>query len=1039
MSEHWDVKEEYRTLFIEESQDQMDEWEESLLSLEKDPEDREQIDRLFRAVHTLKGSAGFVGFEELQRFAHDLESALQDVRDGNARLGGGTIDLLFEGLDLAKRLIDAFASDDRSGADIGDFLRKLEQSGPGGGGEGAGAEDTGVEKASTEDGGAPGGDAGDAGEPSGGSAGAPGGADTYRMEIRIDTIGHEAYLKALLVQHKLEEIGRVLVVSPSLEELKLGGDDFRYEVVLETDLEEAALRKIVDLDRVSTGEVARIEGQGPGEASPGLEDGAAGAGEDAGEAPAAPSPELDDGQLPSGQSSAPEGGETPEERKSGKGSRPVKSEEVVRVPVDKLDVMLNLVGELVVQNSGFISTTDRIREQYGRGHLVIDLEEKTESLAKIARDLQDAVMKVRMLPVAAVFNRFTRVVRDLAKDRGKKVELVIFGEETEIDKKVMDRIGEPLVHLVRNAVDHGIESDAERRAAGKSPTARLHLGAYQEGVHICIDVSDDGRGLDREKILGKGIDRGLISPQEAESLSDAEAFRLIFQPGFSTAEKVTDISGRGVGLDVVKRTVEDMGGDVRVRSRKGVGTTITITLPLTMAIIPAILVGVSDSLFAIPLSSVREVVKVRRGDLHPVQGSMALQLRDEVISVADLRQVLDLGLSGSEDENSPVVIVDYAGYKVGVKVERLLGNEEIVIKSLSRHYREIEGMVGASIMGDGRIALILDVENMVKRFCRESGLRGGGSLNVSVGSSELRGGAPVDQAAGMDQAHDFSGETTAAAAAEGEPAPGAAASGDGATLDEAAADYEDGATLDEAAADSGDEAAPGEAAVSSGGGGNAPGARQTAAPLLELEQAQRQMLEEIHAGGAVSASMSMSLFMDRDIRVSFPETRVINISQAGDELGGDETPVGGIFVPLHGDIRGAMLMVLPEKELLAFSDLIMRREPGTTTQITEEESSGLMEMGNILTASFINAMADETGLSIGLDVPEMRVDMCLSVIDNVLAGFNQPGERIILTQAELYFSDQDQAVCYMLLFLDVESMEVMSRALSGMQNKESAA
>jgi two-component system chemotaxis sensor kinase CheA len=1000
MSEHWDVKEEYRTLFIEESQDQIDEWEESLLSLEKNPEDREQIDRLFRAVHTLKGSAGFVGFEELQRFAHDLESALQDVRDGNAGLGGDTVDLLFEGLDLAKRLIDAFAADDRSGADIGDFLRKLEQSDPGGCGEEAGAEETvpeeaGAGEAGAEDAGVPAGDARPAGETPGESPGAPGGVDTYRMEIRIDIIGHEAYLKALLVQHKLEEIGRVLVASPALEELKLGGDEFRYEVVLETDLEEAALRKAVDLDRVSTGEVARIQGQGSGEAFPGLQDGAGGA--------------------------AAGAGETPAERKTGRGSHPVKSEEVVRVPVDKLDVMLNLVGELVVQNSGFISITERIREQYGRGHLVIDLEEKTESLAKIARDLQDAVMKVRMLPVAAVFNRFTRVVRDLAKDRGKKVELVIFGEETEIDKKVMDRIGEPLVHLVRNAVDHGIESDAERRAAGKRPTARLHLGAYQEGDHICIDVSDDGRGLDRDKILGKGIDKGLVSPQEAEGMSDAEAFRLIFRPGFSTAEKVTDISGRGVGLDVVKRTVEDMGGDVRVRSRKGVGTTITITLPLTMAIIPAILVGVSESLFAIPLSSVREVVKVGRGDLHPVQGSMALQLRDEVISVADLRQVLDLGPSGSENDTTPVVIVDYAGYKVGIQVERLLGNEEIVIKSLSRHYREIEGMVGASIMGDGRIALILDVENMVKRFCRESGLRGGGSLKVSVGRSELRGEIPGGEPAGVEQVPEISGEVSGEATVPGDPAEDEAAPGEAAAMT------------------GGDEDAPGEAAAVTGGDEDAPGAPPPASSLLELEQAQRQMLEEIHAGGAVSASMSMSLFMDRDIRVSFPETRVINISQAGDELGGDENPVGGIFVPLHGDIRGAMLMVLPEKELLEFSDLIMRRKPGTTTRITEEESSGLMEMGNILTASFINAMADETGLSISLDVPEMRVDMCLSVIDNVLAGFNQPGERIILTQAELYFSDQEQAVCYMLLFLDVESMEVMSRALSGMQKDESAA
>jgi chemotaxis protein CheY-P-specific phosphatase CheC/chemotaxis signal transduction protein len=444
---------------------------------------------------------------------------------------------------------------------------------------------------------------------------------------------------------------------------------------------------------------------------------------------------------------------------------------------------------------------------------------------------------------------------------------------------------------------------------------------------------------------------------------------------------------------VVKRTVEDMGGDVRIRSRKGSGTAITIILPLTMAIIPAILVGVSDSLFAIPLSSVREVVKVKTAELETVQGSMALQLRDEVISVADLRQVLCMGPRQEDDESRPIVIVDYAGKKVGVEVERLLGNEEIVIKSLSRHYREIEGMVGASIMGDGRIALILDVENMVRRFCRESGLMGGGSLNVNVGRSRYaKDRSAVDQASAETGGADTMERS---ARQEAEPAENLAV--------ERIAEPETESAEEEPAS----------------------------APLLELEQSQKQMLEEIHAGGAVSASMAMSQFVDRDIRVSFPETRVISLAQVGDKLGGDEAPAGGIFVPLHGDIRGAMLIVMPEGELLEFSDLIMRRETGTTTSVTEEESSCLLEMGNILTASFINSMADEMGLHINLDVPDMRVDMCLSIIDAVLAGFNQPGEHIILTQAELYFSNQEQAVCYMLMFLDAASMEIVREVLTG--------
>jgi chemotaxis protein histidine kinase CheA/chemotaxis protein CheY-P-specific phosphatase CheC len=1099
MSSKWEVKEEYRALFIEESQNQIEEWEQSLLILEKNMEDCEQIDRLFRAVHTLKGSAGFVGFEELQQLVHGLESALQDIRDGNSPLTQQVTDILFEGLDLSRRFIDAFAANDRSGADSGDFAEKLEslaaqlgggvaeepnpfeeteESRPepasgkkskkkkktqkGGEAEGkksevsaeqvpgtaaeeqvpgtaaeqqqpeaaAGQEEV-AEKTGEDETGSN--ETGDTGASSSQDEDLLGTGSSYRVGIHIQTTGQEAYLKGLLIQHKLEEIGKVILVTPALEELKLGRDEFKYEVVVETSADEEKLRKTVDLDLVYVGEIHEMTDE-------------TGAADDQGEQASGPGADADQ--------SANQGAEN--QGAESQGSRLSRTEEVVRVPVEKLDVMLNLVGELVVHNSGFISTTDQIRETYGRGTLVIDLEEKTEGLSKIARDLQDAVMKVRMLPVAAVFNRFQRVVRDLAKDRDKKVELIIYGEETEIDKKVMDRIGEPLVHLVRNAVDHGLESDEDRSRAGKDPVGRIRLGAFQEGDHICIEVSDDGRGLNREKILKKAISKGLVKQQEAEAMNDQEVYRLIFQAGFSTADKVTDISGRGVGLDVVKSTVEDMGGDVWVRSQMGAGTSITITLPLTMAIIPAILVGASDSLFAIPLSSVREVVKPRGEELQSVQGSATLHLRDEVISVADLNKVLGLKANGSNgnghreigseengsEENGhesnvhggngqgrPIVIVDYAGAKVGVMVERLLGNEEVVIKSLSRHYREIEGLVGASILGNGKIALILDVEGMVRRHCKEGDLLGrkgdisfSGSRSSSVEQDTAGGqqtGTAVNVEAEEAEQAGVSGQATTAVQTmeTAGPAP-EIAEGTGGT--EPAATGSGGPETRE------ETAAP----ESAEPGTSAPVSAQPRASLIDLDLDQKALLEDIHAAGAVSASMSMSLFMQQDVRVSFPETKIVKLTQVGDLLGGDELPVGGIFVPLHGDINGAMLMVLPVEQLLHFSDMIMRKEQGTTTEVNEQEASCLMEMGNILTASFINSMADETNLDISLDVPDMRVDMCLSIIDNVLAGFNQPGDQVVLTEAELYFSDEEQAVCFMLLFLDAESMKVLNRTLA---------
>ena len=271
--------------------------------------------------------------------------------------------------------------------------------------------------------------------------------------------------------------------------------------------------------------------------------------------------------------------------------------------VQKLDTLLNLVGELVIHNSGFVATTQQLREQYGKNRFIYDLEEKTEALSAITRDLQDGIMKARMLPIANVFNRFRRVVRDLAKASKKQIILDVFGEETEIDKKVIDRIGEPLVHLVRNAVDHGLESEEQRRAAGKTPAGTIRLGAYQEGDHICIEVGDDGHGLDRNAILTKALEKGLITREEVATASPERIFGFIFLPGFSTARVVSDISGRGVGMDAVKRAVDEMSGSVRVRSTPGAGTTVTITLPLTMAIITAVLVEVAGSTYAVPLSA----------------------------------------------------------------------------------------------------------------------------------------------------------------------------------------------------------------------------------------------------------------------------------------------------------------------------------------------------------------------------------------------------------------------------------------------------
>jgi len=950
----WEVKSEYRALFLEESQDQIQEWEESLLNLEKTPSDREFLDTLFRSIHTLKGSAGFVGFGELQEMTHDLESTLQDVRDGNTELVPEMLEALFNGLDLCRQMIEAFAEDhpfEGSTASLLDALQKLQSS----------PEETNIkeEKDSEEETNAP-----DTGTDSRDKLDKRGEEKIYSIYIEIDAMKKEAYLRALLVQSKLEEIGKIITIKPSLEGLRLIDDDFKFQIVLETEREVEDLKKALNIDLVKVLGVHESKKE---------------------------TDETDKETLKMANRKS--------EPQKEMLSRLAKTEDVVRVPVEKLDVMLNLVGELVIQKSGFISTTEDLQNQYGRSSAIIDLEGKTESLAKIARDLQDAVMKVRMLPVAAVFNRFNRVVRDLSKDRGKEINLEIFGEETEIDKKVTDRIGEPLVHLVRNAVDHGIESKEERVASGKSATGHIRLGAYQEGDHICIEVSDDGKGLDRERIVNKALEKGLLKKEDIGDLSKEEIYGLIFLPGFSTAKEVTDISGRGVGLDVVKRTVDDMGGSLLVKSLKNRGTTITITLPLTMAIISAILVETSSSLFAIPLSSVKEIIQEKKSALGSVGQQSVVRLREEVLPVVHLNEVLALPEDGTssgpvEDPSMPIVIVGYGENKIGLAVKRLLDNEEIVIKSLSKHYREIEGFIGASIMGDGRIALILDTEAIVKRYTTKSGgedtLSGGLNLRAAIQSNAEKKDVPVfdDEKAeeeGEVEQDDENSESKLARLDKPNPA------------------NEKNNEQNE----------------------------KTEEPLIQLDEKQKEIFEEIHNSGAINASISLSMLLNQDVRVSFPETGIVPLGDVAAQLGGEENPVGGIYIGINGDVTGGILIVLPTNNILQLCDILYQHEPGTTQEVGETEVSGVSEMGNILSASFINAMADTTGLSVLSSVPEMSIDMCLSVIDSILATFNQPGDHILMTKAEIFFSDNEQAVCHMLLFLEQESLKKVMGELSG--------
>ena len=384
-------------------------------------------------------------------------------------------------------------------------------------------------------------------------------------------------------------------------------------------------------------------------------------------------------------------------------------EQTIRVEVKRLDHLMNLIGELVLGKNRLLKIYDDVEERYEGEKFLEELNQVVSSISLVTTDLQIAVMKTRMLPIAKVFNKFPRMVRDLSRELGKQIELEISGEETELDKSIVEEIGDPLVHIIRNSCDHGIEDGATRRASGKAEMGLIQLKAYNEGNHIVIEITDDGKGLDPDLLRSKAVEKGMITEREADAMTDKEAFALIFRPSLSTAKVVTNVSGRGVGMDVVKTNIEKLNGIIDVDSEVGQGTVIKLKIPLTLAIIQALLVGAQEEYYAIPLASVLETVRIPLDEIYTIEGKNVLRLRDEVLSLVRLSDIFGVKQVYEGGEHTYVVVIGLAESKLGVVVDTLVGQEEIVIKSLGDYLQGIEGIAGATIRGDGRVTLIVDV------------------------------------------------------------------------------------------------------------------------------------------------------------------------------------------------------------------------------------------------------------------------------------------------------------------------------------------
>ncbi len=696
----------YLEIFIDESGEHLQTLSDCIMTLESEPDNKDTINEVFRAAHSLKGMAGTMGFKRMQHLTHDMENVFQEVRSDKIKVDSAMIDLLFECLDAIEGYLNNIkASSDEGTEDneliiksLNDFIAKANgeavadapaaQEAPSASEEVADApasEGTGFslfELSQHEQK-----DIDDAKEA---------GNKIYGMTI---TVSKECLLKAaraFLVFRALEELGQIVVYRPSSQDIEDEKFelDFSVYVASKEDADKliAAAKSVSEIDAVICEDIT--DAGAPAEAE-------AEAPEQKETAPAVAAAPAKVEEAPKADSS----------QGSAKKSTPAKpaTNRTVRVDIEKLDALMNQVSELIIAKNSLVS----ISSTEGGNFTSQGFHDQIEYLERITTNLHESVMKVRMVPIESVVNKFPRMIRDLSRSLGKKMELVMTGEETELDRTVVDQIGDPLQHLLRNSADHGLEDSAVRVQRGKPETGTIFLNAYQEGNNVIIQVGDDGNGIDVEAVKGKAIERGIITPEQAEAMSEKDIINMLFLPSFSMAKKITDISGRGVGLDVVKSNIEQLGGDVEVRTKLGEGTTFTVRLPLTLAIIQALMVEIRDEKYAIALGSISNIEDIPVSEIKYVEAKEVIHLRGTVIPLIRLDKVLDIAPKEEEPESLTVVIVKRGDSLAGLVVDNLMGQQEIVIKSLGKYINGNKLISGATILGDGEVALILDVNTLM--------------------------------------------------------------------------------------------------------------------------------------------------------------------------------------------------------------------------------------------------------------------------------------------------------------------------------------
>ncbi|MFC4735625.1 chemotaxis protein CheW [Bacillus daqingensis] len=651
-------KNQYLDMFIDESTEHLQAINDNLLRLEKNPQDLTIIDEVFRSAHTLKGMAATMGFEDLTNLTHHMENVLDGIRNEKIEAGSNVLDIVFDSVDDLEQMVTDVATGGEGRRDVSAIvgrLGRLEQKQPEAVPEFETLTFDEYETAVVEQ-------------------GREQGFIPYQVFI---SLSENVVLKAarvFMVFEALEKHGEVIKSIPAAEQLEEEAFDFDFQaVVLSAHTAEEIQSAVLKVSEVASVICAEAEMQKP----------------------------VIQERVPE-----TEENDSADEERSADPVKQAPAGKTIRVNIDRLDSLMNLFEELVIDRGRL----EQIAKDLGSS----DLTETVEHMTRISGDLQSIILNMRMVPVEQVFNRFPRMIRGLSKELGKQVELVISGAETELDRTVIDEIGDPLVHLLRNSIDHGIESPSEREAAGKPAAGTVRLHAYHSGNHVFIEVSDDGAGIHKQKVLQKAITGGVVSEEAANQLTDKQIYELLFSSGLSTAEKLSDISGRGVGLDVVKNKIETLGGTVAIDSTLGEGTVFSVQLPLTLSIISVMLVEVQHEKYAVPLSSIIETAIIKREDIWSVQQQKVIDFRGHVVPLLDLTEFFQVPVTEEKTEELSVIIVRKGDKMAALVVHRFIGQQEIVLKSLGDYLKNTKAVSGATILGDGQVALIIDCNALIQ-------------------------------------------------------------------------------------------------------------------------------------------------------------------------------------------------------------------------------------------------------------------------------------------------------------------------------------